>query len=73
MYSEIVVAKGFGVRKMIAARRSEDELALQEYMERMVDVRKYQDKYKTWALFPDLKGKINRATSLLPRCYCICH
>jgi hypothetical protein len=73
MYSEIFAAKGFEVREMIAARRSEDGLALHGYVERMVDVRKYQDKYMAGALFPDLRGRVGQETSVLPRCYCICH
>jgi hypothetical protein len=73
LYAEIFAAKGFNVREMLAARRSEDGRALQRYVERMVDVRKYHNKYKAGGLFPDLRGKLIRETSVLPQCYCICH
>ena len=73
LYAEIFAAQGFDVREMLAARRSGDGLALQRYVERMVDVRKYHNKYKAGAWFPDLRGKLIRETSVLPRCYCICH
>jgi hypothetical protein len=53
--------------------RNDDPVALQRYVERMVDVRKYQNKYKAGALFSDLRGKIIREISVLPQCYCICY
>jgi hypothetical protein len=73
LYAELFKTRGFDVREMLAARRNDDPVALQRYVERMVDVRKYQNKYKAGALFPDLRGKIIRETSVFPQCYCICY
>jgi hypothetical protein len=53
LYAELFKTRGFDVREMLAARRNDDPVALQRYVERMVDVR---NKYKAGALFPDLKG-----------------
>jgi hypothetical protein len=73
LYVEIFAAKRFDVKEMLAARKSEDGLALQRYVERMMDVRKYYNKYKAGGLFPDLRWKLIRETSVLPRYYCIYH
>jgi len=58
LYLEIFAAKNFDVREIIAARRSDDGLAMQQYVGKMVDFRKYHNIYKTRAVFLDLKGKI---------------
>jgi hypothetical protein len=58
LYAELFKTRGFDVREMLAARRNDDPVALQRYVERMVDVRKYQNKNKAGALFPDLRGRL---------------
>jgi len=67
LYAELFKTRRFDVREILAARRNKDPSAMQRYVERMVDVRKYQNKYKTGSLFPDLRGKIMKGTSVLPQ------
>ncbi len=73
LWEDIFTSKNFDAREMLAARRSEDHRALQNYVERMVDTRRYCNKYKTGALFPDLRGRLIWETSIIPFCFCICH
>lgn len=73
LWEDIFNSKNFDAREMLAARRSEDGQALQKYVERMVDTRRYWNKYKTGALFPDLRGRLIWKTSVMPFCFCICH
>ena len=73
LYQELFKSTKFDAREMYAARRSPDHRALQKYIERMVDVRQYQNMYKAGALFPDLRGRLIWETSVTVLCYCICH
>ena len=73
LWEDIFTLKNFDAREMLAARRSKDNRALQNYVERMVDTRRYCNKYKTGALFPDLRGRLIWETSVVPFCFCICH
>lgn len=73
LWEEIFTSKDFDAREMLAARRSKDGSALQTYVEKMVDTRRYYHKYKTGALFPDLRGRLIWETSVIPLCFCICH
>jgi len=73
LWEDIFTLENFDAREMLAARRSEDNEALQRYVERMVDTRRYCNKYKTGALFPDLRGRLIWETSVIPFCFCICH
>ena len=73
LWEDIFTSSNFDAREMLAARRSADGQALQKYVEKMVDTRKYWNKYKTGALFPDLRGRLNWETSVIPFCFCICH
>ena len=73
LWEDIFTSKNFDAREMLAARRSEDNGALQDYVERMVDTRRYWNKYKAGAMFPDLRGRLIWETSVIPFCFCICH
>ena len=72
LWEDIFTSKNFDAREMLAARRSHNS-ALQEYVERMVDTRKYWNKYKSGLIFPDLRGRLDWERSVLPFCFCICH
>ena len=72
-WEDIFTSEDFDAREMLAARRSEDHSALQNYVERLVDTRRYHNKYKAGALFPDLRGRLIWETSVIPSCFCICH
>lgn len=73
LWEDIFTSKIFDAREMLAGRRSEAGRALQNYVERMVDTTRYRNKYKTGALFPDLRGRLIWETSVIPFCFCICH
>ncbi len=73
LWEDIFTSKNFDPREMLAARRDGDGAALQNYVERMVDTRRYYNKYKTGLLFPDLRGRLNWVTNIIPSCFCICH
>ena len=73
LWEDIFTSEDFDAREMLAARRSEDHSALQNYVERLVDMRRYHNKYKAGALFPDLRGRLIWETSVIPSCFCICH
>lgn len=73
LWEDIITSKDFDAREMLAARRSEDNRALQNYVERLVETRRYHNKYKAGALFPDLRGRLIWETSVTPFCFCICH
>ena len=73
LWEDIFTSKKFDAREMLAARRSADHRALQKYVESMVDTRRYCNKYKTGALFPDLRGRLIWETSVISSCFCICH
>ena len=73
LWEDIFTSRKFDAREMLAARRSADNRALQDYVERMVDTKRYHNKYKAGALFPDLRGRLRWETSVVPFCYCICH
>lgn len=73
LWEDISTSKDFDAREMLAARRSKDNTALQSYVERMVDTRRYFNRYKTGALFPDLRSRLIWETSVIPFCFCICH
>jgi len=70
LYTEIFAVSRLDIREMLAAR-SEDRQALQRHVESMADVRKFHNKYRAGGLFPDLREKLVRKTSVLPRCYCM--
>ena len=71
LYQELFDSPTFDAREMLAARRSADPEALQKYIEKMVDVKKYWNKYKSDALFPNVRGRLNWERSQIPLCYCI--
>jgi len=73
LWEDVFTSKKFDAREMLAPRRNEDGWALQAYVERMVDTRRYYNKYKTGVLFPDLRGRLIWETSAIPFCFCICH
>ena len=74
LYRDLFSLDNFDSREMPAARRSRQRGAsLQDYIERMVDTRKYWNKYKAGGLFPDARGYLDWETSRIPLCYCFCH
>ena len=73
LWEDIFTSKNFDAREMLVARRSEDSMALQNCVERLVDTRRYHNKYKAGALFPDLRGRLICETSVIPFCFCTCH
>ena len=73
LYQELFDASTFDAREMLAARRSADYGAFQNYIEKMVDVKKYWNIYKADLLFPNLRGRLDRERSQIPLCYCISH
>ena len=71
LYQELFNSPIFEAREMLAARRSADHEALTKYIEKMVDVSKYQNIYKAGTLFPQVRSRINWDKSQIPLCYCI--
>ena len=56
LYQELFDAPTFDAREMLAARRSADDGAFQNYIEKMVDVKKYWNTYEADLLFLNLRG-----------------
>ena len=73
LYRDLFSSEKFDPREMLAARRGTGGETLQGYIERLLDTRKYWNKYKTGLMFPDVRGSIDWVTSIVPTCYCICH
>ena len=74
LYRDLFSLDNFDPREMPAARRSRLRGAsLQYYINRMVDTRKYWNKYKAGGLFPDARGYLDWETSRILLCYWICH
>ena len=73
LYRDLFSLQNFDPREMLAARRATGSESLQDYIERMLDTRKYWNKYKAGLLFPDVRGHIDWIKSTVPTCYCICH
>ena len=72
LYQELFDAPSFDAREMLSARRSVDDRALDDYIERIVDVKKYWNKYKTSnILFPKLRSRLNWDRTQIPLCYCV--
>ena len=71
LYQELFNAPTFDAREMLAVRRSADYEAFQNYIEKMVDVKKYWNIYKADILFPNLRGRLDWERSQIPLCYCI--
>ena len=63
LWEDIFTSKDFDAREILAARRSADSVALQNFVERLVDTRRYHNNYKAGALFPDLRGRLIWKTS----------
>lgn len=73
LWEDVFTSKNFDPREMLDVRRDEDGMELQNYVERMVDTRRYYNKCKTGLLFPVLRGRLNWETSIMPSRFSICH
>lgn len=67
---ELFNAPKFDAREMLAARRSADNMALTNYIEKMVDVEKYWNKD---IFFPQVRIRLDWDRSQMPLYYCISH
>ncbi len=73
LYQDLFSSENFDPREMLAARRASGGQTVQDYVERMLDIRKYWNKYKAGLMFPDVRSYINWIASNVPTYYCICH
>ena len=73
LYQELFDAPKFDTHEVLVARRSADLKSLQKDIEKMVDVKKYWNIYKTDHLFPNLRSRLNWDRDQIPLCYCISH
>ena len=73
LYQELFDAPKFDTHEVLVARRSADLKTLQKDIEKMVDVKKYWNIYKTDLLFPKLRSRLKWGRDHISLCYCISH
>lgn len=71
LYQELFDSPSFDAREMLAARRDANPEALQKYIEKMVDVKKYWNNNKSDILILNVRGRLNWERSQIPFCHCI--